>query len=186
MGMSTKGGKGFLSHDPGDYLNKKAVIPGTPGIDYAAIERAEQALSELSSSFNNWMLEECHNLSSASANIHAKGPNKETLEKLFHVAHDIKGQAATLGFPLAAGPASSLCKLLYEIPRPERAPLALVDQHVNTICAIIRENIQDVKHKTTVEISRRLTIVTNDFLRQEEAIYAKKMDAEAGETQSED
>ncbi len=181
MNVSVKRGKGFQRHDPGNALNQKAVIPGTPGIDYAAIERAEQALSELSSSFNNWMLEECHNLVSRRAAIHKDGPNRETLEAMFHVAHDIKGQAATLGFPLASGPATSLCRLLYEAPRPERTPVALIDQHVDAICAIVRENIQDLEHKTTVEISRRLTIVTNDFLRQEEAIYAKKMEAEAVE-----
>jgi len=186
MNISVKKGKGFQQHDPGNDLNKKAVIPGTPGIDYDAIERAEQALSELSHSFSNWMQEECHNLDDARAKIHANGPTRESLEKLFHVSHDIKGQAATLGFPLAAGPATSLCNLLYELPRPERAPIVLIDQHVNAICAIIRENIQDVEHKTTVEISRRLAIVTNDFLRQEESILTKKLEAEAVTELSED
>ena len=181
MSVSVKSGKGFQKHDPGNALNRKAVIPGVSGIDYEAIARAEQALSELSSSFNNWMLEECHKLADRRTVIHRDGPNRETLEALFHVAHDIKGQAATLGFPLASGPATSLCKLLYEIPRPERAPIALIDQHVDAICAIVRENIQDLKHKTTVEISRRLVIVTDDFLRQEESIYAKKLEAKAGE-----
>ncbi len=184
MSISVKSGKGFQLHDPGNALNRKAAIPGATGIDYEAIERAEQALSELSSSFNNWMLEECHNLASRRAAIHRDGPNRETLESMFHVAHDIKGQAVTLGFPLASGPATSLCKLLYEIPRPERAPVALIDQHVNAICAIVRENIQDVEHPTTVEISRRLTIVTNDFLRQEEAIFAKKLESESAATPS--
>ncbi len=182
MSVSVKNGKGFQQHDPSDALNLKAVIPGTRGIDYDAIERAEQALSELSSSFNNWMLEECHKLADRRTAIHQSGPNCETLEAMFHVAHDIKGQAATLGFPLASGPATSLCKLLYEIPRPERMSVALIDQHVDAICAIVRENIQDLEHKTTVEISRRLTIVTNDFLRQEAAIHAKKLETEPVET----
>ncbi len=33
-------------------------------------------------------------------------------EALFRAAHDIKGQAATLGFPLAAAVADSLCRLI--------------------------------------------------------------------------
>lgn len=186
MSTSTKSGEKVEFLNPDNSLNRKAVIPGAPGIDYEAIERAEQALSQLSASFNSWMVEECQNLSAARDNIRKNGPNRTSLDKLFHVAHDIKGQAATLGYPLAAGPATSLCNLLYDIPRPERAPQSLIDQHVDAICAIVRKNIQDVEHKTTVEISRRLTIVTNDFLRQEETIYARKMEAESPEEPSED
>ena len=168
--------KGIEWHQPDNSLADQVVIPGTSEIDYEAIARAEKALSNLSASFEDWMQEECENLTRACDIIHQEGPNSETLERLFHVSHDIKGQAATLGYPLAAGPATSLCKLVYEIPRPERGPVALIDQHVSAICAVVRDKIQDVNHQTSIEISRRLAIVTDDFLRQEIDIYARKME----------
>ncbi len=171
--------KGIEWHEPDNSLANQVVIPGTSEIDYEAIERAETALNNLSASFEDWMQEECENLIKARDILHQEGPNAETLERLFHVSHDIKGQSATLGYPLAAGPANSLCKLLYEIPRPERGPVDLIDHHVDAICAVVREKIQDINHQTSIEISRRLTIVTDDFLRQENDIYSRKMEIQS-------
>ena len=39
-----------------------------------------------------------------------------TRDELFHAAHDIKGEAATFGYPLVAPAADSLCRLLEHTP----------------------------------------------------------------------
>lgn len=185
MNVTVTEDNGFQWHSPENKLERKAVIPGPPGIDYEAIARAEKALAELSENFASWMVEECENLRSAQEFIHAEGANGETLEKMFHVAHDIKGQAPTLGYPLASGAAASLCRLLLDIPRPERAPVVLIDQHVETICTIVRDNITNIDDKTTVEVSKRLLIVVEDFLEQEQEIYDRKF-GNSSEEQSEE
>ena len=63
-------------------------------------------------------------------------------EALFHAAHDIKGEAATFGYPVVAPAADSLCRLIEHTPDVTRIPLALVDQHVDAVRAIYREYVR--------------------------------------------
>ena len=77
------------------------------------------------------MVSECERLDAARHQIKAGGFNKDTRDSLFHAAHDIKGEAATFGFPDVAASAESLCRLIEHTPDATRIPLALVDQHVD-------------------------------------------------------
>src|SRR5437660_6897003 len=82
------------------------VAPQDPNDDPVA--RAERALLQLSGEFSAWMHSECDRLDRARKEVTAKGFNKITREALFLAAHDIKGQAATFGFPEVAASADSL------------------------------------------------------------------------------
>jgi chemotaxis protein histidine kinase CheA len=155
---------------PVNMLSKRAVIPGAEGIDYDAIERAEKALSELSTQFENWMSDELDALVEAKDNIHTNGKSADSISKLFHSAHDLKGQAATLGFPLAGSVAASLCKLTLDPPNIDRIPLQLINQHVDSILAIVKEDVRDTDNTTARKLTIRITEVTDDFLEQLTAI----------------
>ena len=139
--------------------------PGNAGNDPVA--RAEKALTELSSEFSSWMDSECERLDDARRDVRSKGFTKATRDALFHAVHDIKGQAATFGYPLAASPADSLCRLIDHTPDMSRIPLALVDQHVDAIRAIIRENARPNVAQIADALTKRLREVTDDFLAQE-------------------
>src|SRR3977135_3000613 len=105
-----------------------------------AVARAEAALAELSTEFTGWMNDECEQLDKARADVRQNGLAGEQREALCRASHDIKGRAATLGFPLASAVADSLCRLLELTHDPRRIPLALIDQHVDAGRAIIREH----------------------------------------------
>jgi HPt (histidine-containing phosphotransfer) domain-containing protein len=90
--------------------------------------------------------------------------NKETL---FRAAHDIKGEAATFGYPAVASAAESLCRLIEHAPHPERIPAALIDQHVDAVRAIYREYGQSDARKLADTLTKRLRDVTDDFQNKE-------------------
>jgi HPt (histidine-containing phosphotransfer) domain-containing protein len=85
-------------------------------------------------------------------------------EALFHAAHDIKGEAATFGFPLVAAAADSLCRLLEYTPDATRIPIKLVDQHVDAVRAIYREYSQSDAQELAASLTGRLREVTDEFL----------------------
>src|SRR5262249_12798790 len=85
-------------------------------------------------------------------------------EQLFHAAHDIKGEAATFGFPACAGAADSLCRLIEYAPDQTRIPLKLVDQHVDAVRAIIREYTRSDAVELASRLNARLREVTDEFL----------------------
>jgi chemotaxis protein histidine kinase CheA len=129
------------------------------------VARAEAALAQLSSQFTDWMNDECEQLDKARNHVRQAGMAVQQREALFRVAHDIKGQAVTLGFPLVADVAGGLCRLIEETRDPRRIPLALVDQHVDAVRAIMREQGRPGAEAIARELTQRLREVSRFFLR---------------------
>jgi chemotaxis protein histidine kinase CheA len=145
---------------------RKAVTEGGE-FDKDPIARAEAALADLSSEFADWMQAECDRLETARQTIKRDGFTPHSHDGLFRVAHDIKGQAATIGYPTVAGVAESLCRLMEHTPDMRRIPLPLVDQHVDAVRAIIREHARTDFADVASALTTRLRSVTDDFLVQE-------------------
>lgn len=128
------------------------------------IARAEQALADLSGEFKSWMATEVNRLSAAYVAIRNDGFSKERRDEMFHAAHDIKGDAATFGFPDAAGVAESLCRIIEHAPDLEKVPAELFTHHINAILAIVHENTKLDTISVSAELSRRLRKVADDYL----------------------
>jgi HPt (histidine-containing phosphotransfer) domain-containing protein len=153
---------------PPNELRMAVFEDGKPGMaGDNPVARAEKALAELSSEFSSWMDSECERLDVARRDVKAKGFTKATREALFHAVHDIKGEAATFGYPFVASSADSLCRLIEHTPDMNRIPLALVDQHVDAIRAIVREKARPDVGQIADALTKRLREVTDDFLSQE-------------------
>lgn len=146
-----------------------AILAKAPegGGDDDPVARAEQALADLSGEFGAWMDSECERLDKARQGVSAGGFTKTTKEALFHASHDIKGQAATLGYPAMAAAANSLCRLIEFTPDSARIPLKLVDQHVDAVRAIYREYARSDAVALAKLLTQRLREVTDEFLLRE-------------------
>src|SRR5262245_1515265 len=140
------------------------------------VARAEQALAQLSSEFTGWMDLECERLDAARRDLRVSGFTPKTREALFHAAHDIKGEAATFGYPMVANVADSLCRLIEHTPDMKRIPLKLVDQHVDAVKAIIREHAAPNAEAVATKLTTGLRNVTDDFLRTENKDRLHEMD----------
>jgi HPt (histidine-containing phosphotransfer) domain-containing protein len=145
---------------------RQVASQGSPS-DEDPVARAEKALETLSSEFGSWMDEECNRLDAARKQIQLHGMNEKTRDLLFHAAHDIKGEADTFGYPLAAPIAESLCRLIEHTRDMKRIPFALIDQHVDAVRAIVRENARPDAEQVGISLSKRLRHVTDDFLWQD-------------------
>jgi hypothetical protein len=110
---------------------------------------------------------ECEALEAARNDMRSYGPSAEALQKISHAAHEIKGHAAVLGFPLAGRIAGILCRLLAYAPNPQFVPLTVIDSHVDAIRAVVREQIHTVNDKTGKEIFERLALIVEGFLSHE-------------------
>ncbi|MDD1516375.1 Hpt domain-containing protein [Bradyrhizobium sp. DASA03005] len=128
------------------------------------IARAEQALASLSGEFKDWMAIEVQRLSAAWTAVQKDGFTKKLRDELFHAAHDIKGDAATFGFPSAAGIAESLCRVIEHAPDLDKVPAELFTHHINAILAIVHENTRLDRISVSAELSRRLRKVADDYL----------------------
>lgn len=128
------------------------------------VARAEKALADLSGEFKNWMVIETERLAASHAAILKDGFTKAACEELFRAAHDIKGDAATFGFPSAATAAESLCRVIEHAPDLAKVPSELIAHHINAIQAIVRERTKLDTISMAGELSRRLRGVADEYL----------------------
>jgi HPt (histidine-containing phosphotransfer) domain-containing protein len=128
------------------------------------VARAEQALAGLSGEFKKWMAIEADRLSAAHAVVLKRGFTDQTREELFRAAHDIKGDAATFGYPSAGAAAESLCRIIEHAPDLEKVPSELIVYHINAIQAIVRERTKLDTVSTATALSRQLRGVADEYL----------------------
>jgi chemotaxis protein histidine kinase CheA len=147
-----------------------SVITHTSEQGYFAMDviaRAEAALAEIKHEFKAWMISECEALEAARNVLRSDDQSAPALQKVFSTAHEIRGHAAVLGFPLAGRIAGVLCRLLTYAPKPQLVPLDVIDSHVDAIRAVVREKIHTINDETGIEIFERLAVFVENFLAQE-------------------
>jgi HPt (histidine-containing phosphotransfer) domain-containing protein len=128
------------------------------------VARAEKALAGLSGEFKNWMVVETDRLAAAHAAILKSGFTDSAREELFRAAHDIKGDAATFGYPSAGAAADSLCRIIEHAPNLDEVPSDLIAHHINAIEAIVRERTKLDTISTASELSRQLRGIADEYL----------------------
>ncbi|WP_197312908.1 Hpt domain-containing protein [Methylobrevis albus] len=129
------------------------------------VARAEAALQKMSGHFRGWMDEELTTIDEAWKRLRAAGIADDTARAgLFRAAHDIKGQAATLGFPLVGVLAGSLCALLDEPADPGAVPAVLIEQHVAGLKAMVREDVRNEDDPVATQLVGELSRVTRGFI----------------------
>jgi HPt (histidine-containing phosphotransfer) domain-containing protein len=160
---------------------RKAIRPSLPDDD-DPVTRAEQALADLAPEFSNWMQQECDRLEGARQKVCEQGFNAPNHEALFHAAHDIKGEAATFGYPAVAAVAESLCRLIEHTPSMDFIPVPLMEQHVDAIRAIVRESSRSNAETVAATLTLRLREVTDEFLVHQNESRPDHLDAVRGPT----
>jgi hypothetical protein len=133
------------------------------GIDPAALAKAEAALKGLAGNFEQWMADELGKLKSARARIQTDGYNAETAETLYFRAHDLKGLGTTYGYPIVTSIAGSLCRLIDDPATRLRAPLFLLDAHIDAIKAAVRGQIRDTDHPIAQTLLKELNAQVRTF-----------------------
>ena len=142
---------------------RKTLRPAAPG-EPDPVARAEAALAAIAGDFNEWMHDECERLDAARRKVRQSGLSMQTRQELFLAAHDIKGDSGTFGYPEVGPAADSLCRLLEHTPDLAKIPLAIVDQHVDAVRAIVREHERANVAALAQALTGKLRAVTDEFL----------------------
>ncbi|SUB00536.1 Uncharacterised protein [Pannonibacter phragmitetus] len=149
---------------PTDLRKKVRVMSQREAAKFDPVKAAEAALERLSVQFDGWMHRETEQLFADWSAIEAEGLNGTTLAQLYNTTHNVKGQAQTLGYPLAGAVAASLCHLIEAVNGPEHLPLTLLRQHVDAIRAIVAEEARDEANPTGAALLHKLQEVTQDYI----------------------
>lgn len=144
---------------------KSRPPPRRPSSDDDLIARAEAAMADLSSHFAGWMQDECRRLEGLSRRVALQPTDAALLERLFRAAHDIKGEAATFGYPVIERITASLCRLMSRAPDRATIPFPLIARHI----AAVRQALGIDRDGNA--LAGELETATADFLRDAMKVY---------------
>jgi chemotaxis protein histidine kinase CheA len=136
---------------PVNTLAERAVRGGVPKDIERQIAAAEESLATLRQEFPAWMASELAGIEAVWQ--HYKSGAEDGPKLLFRKVHDMRGQAATFGFPLAGRAADNLCKLMDAL---KKVPDDIIEAHIQTIRVIIREQVNVEDHPLGIAMVQSL------------------------------
>ncbi|MBO6503839.1 MAG: hypothetical protein JJ850_17860 [Kordiimonadaceae bacterium] len=134
------------------------LAPGKTSINPEALEEAEKALNKMSEDYPDWVsglivkLQEQHGRC-----VDTPEKRHEFFEEINHIAHDMKGQGGTFGYPLITDFADSLYG--FTVKRPgdiSDNQVELVKSHVDAMRAVIRGRVSGDGGEIGAELSKSL------------------------------
>ncbi len=126
-------------------LLKSKVKSGGPGaVDAATLDRAEAAIADMTDQYLDWVEQDLIKIARAYEDLKNTEQDdiSEKLQKVFQVAHDIKGQGGSFGYDLMTSVGNYLCRLI-EYSEPTNPKLReAVGVHIATLKLIIAQRIK--------------------------------------------
>lgn len=133
--------------------------------DEALLAEVQAELEEWSEDFVDWTrthVDEMYKALSTVAEANMNG-RRAILDDINHHAHELRGLGGTFGFPLVTTVSMSLFQLTLGKVTPTDECLALVRTHVDTLRAIIRENVRGEGGPIGQELVLELAQMNKDF-----------------------
>jgi len=120
----------------------KAKAPATKRLLSEAIEVAEAAVAELGKDYPQRAGEKVSELDRAFEALPATGDARNAVEALFAIAHEIRGEGGTFGFPLATAIASNLCAVLEDQDHVDKPLREVIRVHIDSLKLVVSQPIK--------------------------------------------
>src|SRR6185295_1075376 len=151
---------------PANSNKPEAEETGGEGRMSAVLARAEAAVADLAKDYATWALGDLARARTAlTAATDDPTQRVRHVEALFRVAHDLKGQGASFGFPLVTKISQSLCVLTRDRARDYQARhLDLAKSHLDAIELVLTKSIKGEGGKVGAELVAKLELRVKDLL----------------------
>ena len=129
--------------NPGNFLHVK--LSGGVGVDpERLIAEAEAALATLNVDYETWVGADLTRLETAFQDAERDPERRQELLRQAHgIAHEMRGQGTTFGYPLVTHAANSLCRLFEAIDDvADEFALRAIELHIGGLRSIIINRIK--------------------------------------------
>ena len=127
---------------PDRRLGDKVGKTGGPTPEQAVL-RALNATGLLSKAYQGWAVDDLQALWQAFQGSTAAGHDADAdVKKMFDIAHEIRGQGGSFGFPLITGIGDSLCKFLEPLDSLTGRDLEVIKIHILAMKAVFHQNLK--------------------------------------------
>ena len=128
---------------PPNPLKMKVGIGGPGAVTPEALARAEAVIADMADDYVTWAKEDLVNLQAALAKLRAtKGDNSAEVEAIFQIAHDVKGQGGSFGYPLMTEIGHHLCRFLESLESANAAEIDVIGVHIDALKLVITKKMK--------------------------------------------
>lgn len=125
-------------------------------INADTIRRAEEAVSQLADQYRDWVRGDIAKLRDCLATSGADAESRRAAYKVVRqVAHDLRGQGTTFGYPLITRIAQSVSQVVKENADGEDAH-AILHAHIDAIADVVESDTADAASDKAAEIMETL------------------------------
>ncbi|MGE5477261.1 MAG: hypothetical protein ACM3Q1_11440 [Bacteroidales bacterium] len=113
--------------------------------DAEAVARADAALAALTADYLRWVARDIDTLKAAVAGLAAAGSGQwaDSAQRIVLIAHDIKGQGTTFGYPLMTRLGQAVCEAARAAKEPCDGVLARLDALVAAMSEVLASRLGD-------------------------------------------
>jgi hypothetical protein len=140
------------------------TAPSLANINSDTIRRAEEAVGRLSDQYRGWVRGDIEKLRKCLEDASAGGEARIDAYKVIRqIAHDMRGQGTTFGYPLVTRIAQSISHILKNRSADDDND-ATLDAHINAVERIIEENVADPTSSAAAAIIGSLELAIGSTL----------------------
>jgi chemotaxis protein histidine kinase CheA len=123
---------------------------------------ANQKIANVASGFTDWTIADIATAQEELAKLESGETNETSLQTIFRIAHDIKGQGGTFGFNLATQIAGPLCDFIRSATAvPSKDQIAVIKAHLGALEMIIKQNIKGDGDAATQQLVEKLAVAVS-------------------------
>jgi hypothetical protein len=127
---------------PPDTLSAKVSKGGPGAVDLAAIERAESVIANMADDYLDWVEDDLVRIAKAQKELKAnRDKSEEYLDKVFQVAHDMKGQGGSFGYDLMTILGNDLCRFIEGKKTASDVDIEVIDLYISTMQIVISKRM---------------------------------------------
>ncbi|MEK9722133.1 MAG: hypothetical protein VW405_01445 [Rhodospirillaceae bacterium] len=144
---------------PSRHISQKVPKRGGPS-PAQAIMRALNAAEDLMGEYQGWAVDDLEALWQSF--IHAAAADvldADEIQNMFNMAHEIRGQGGTFGFPLVTVIADSLCKFIDGRARLTAVELEVIKVHILGMKAVFRQRLEGDHEELATELRSLLELL---------------------------
>ena len=132
----------------------------------AVLARAQAAVDDLAKGYTTWARADVDRARAAlEAALAEPARRAHHVEELFRVAHDLKGQGASFGYPLMTKIADSLCKLTRDRKLAyEQRHLDLAKSHLDAAQLVLTKEIKGDGGQVGADLAAKLQTRVDEIL----------------------
>lgn len=128
---------------PPQTLQAKVEKGGPGAVNLDALAKAEEVIASLADDYLDWVREDFVRLEAAYKKLKSgEGADKENLEALFQIAHDMKGQGGSFGYDLMTSIGDHLCRLLETLDKAGAREQNMIRVHIDAMRVVITKELK--------------------------------------------